>query len=259
MSDPYATLGVNRNSSDSEIKSAYRRLAKKHHPDIGGDQERFSEISSAYDNIKDAQARQNFDNPPSNFQQSQSPFSENMSGFDDIFNSMFGQGFRQTVRPNTTVTFHVDIQDVYNCATKNLNISMPTGASKPVTITIPRGIQHGSQVRYQSMAPDGGDLIVNYQFKNHPSYTVVENDIHVKLGISLRDALLGSEKIITTLDNKQIKLHIKSGTQPGTKLRITENGMPRRNMPNGDMIVEIKVLLPSLRVSDLNKLVKDVL
>jgi curved DNA-binding protein len=259
MSDPYATLGVNRNSSDSEIKSAYRRLAKKHHPDIGGDQQRFSEISSAYDNIKDAQARQNFDNPPSNFQQSQSPFSENMGGFDDIFNSMFGQGFRQTVRPNTTVTFHVDIKDVYNCATKNLNISMPNGASKPVTITIPKGIQDGSQVRYQGMAPNGGDLIVNYIFKNHHSYTVIESDVHVKLGVSLRDALVGSEKIITTLDNKQIKLHIKSGTQPGTKLRIPENGMPRRNLPNGDMIVEIKVLLPSLKVSDLDKLVKDVL
>ena len=148
MSDPYATLGVNRNSSDSEIKSAYRRLAKKHHPDIGGDQQRFSEISSAYDNIKDAQARQNFDNPPSNFQQSQSPFSENMGGFDDIFNSMFGQGFRQTVRPNTTVTFHVDIKDVYNCATKNLNISMHNGASKPVKIIIPKGIQDGSHKRH---------------------------------------------------------------------------------------------------------------
>ena len=77
MSDPYATLGVGRNSTDAEIKSAYRKLAKQHHPDIGGDQQKFAEISAAYDNIKDAQARQHYEAQqfePQGFGQSQNQF-----------------------------------------------------------------------------------------------------------------------------------------------------------------------------------------
>ena len=69
MNDPYNILGVSRSSNDAEIKSAYRKLAKQHHPDIGGDQDKFSEINGAYDSIKDQQSRQNFDNDQSNFQQ----------------------------------------------------------------------------------------------------------------------------------------------------------------------------------------------
>ena len=89
MIDPYSTLGVSKNATDSEIKSAYRRLAKQYHPDAGGSENKFSDISNAYNYIKDANSRQNFENEqfdPSNFQQSQNPFRQNFGDFNDIFN-----------------------------------------------------------------------------------------------------------------------------------------------------------------------------
>jgi len=260
MSDPYATLGVGRNSTDAEIKSAYRKLAKQHHPDIGGDQQKFAEISAAYDNIKDAQARQNFEAQqfePQGFGQSHSPFGHNPFG--DHFNDMFEQVFRHRQNPNTSVTFHVDLEDVYHCASKNVNISQPNGISKPVTIKIPRGITHGDQVRYQAMGPNGGDLLVNFQIKPHREYNVQGHHLHKKLNISLKEALIGSEKLINTLDNRGIKLHIKAGTQSGTKLRIPESGLPRRNLPNGDLIIEVRVNIPKLDEQDLNKTLKEIL
>ncbi len=255
MNDPYTTLGVSRGSTDAEIKSAYRKLAMQHHPDKGGDSKRFADINNAYDNIKDANSRQNFDNGPSNFQQSHSPFTHHFgANFEDVFNQMFKQQVR-----HTEVQFHVDIEDIYQQKNKHLNISQPNGQSKAITIGIPKGITHGDQVRYGGMGPNGGDLLVTFLIKKHPEYVVEQHNVHKRLPITLREAMCGTEKVVRTLDNKDIKLHIKSGTQSGTKLRIPENGLPRRNLPNGDMIIEVKINIPKLSIDDLNRPLKDVL
>ena len=152
MNNPYDVLGVGTGSSDSEIKSAYRRLAKQHHPDAGGDEKQFAEISNAYESIKDADARFNWEQSQHT---QQSPFNQNFGDFNDIFNQMFGQhgsrgpmgGFNR----DTELTYYVDIKDVFDCATKQINVTMPNGMSKPVSITIPRGINHGSRVQYLSL------------------------------------------------------------------------------------------------------------
>ena len=263
MTDPYSTLGVSKNATDAEIKSAYRRLAKKYHPDAGGDQTRFADISNAYNYIKDADSRQNFENgqfDPSKFQQSQSPFGNAFGNFEDIFGQMFGQmPPRQRPTQQTAITYHVDIADVYDCAVKNLNISLPNGQSKPITIRIPKGIKSEEEVTYQGMAPGGGDLVVKFVIKNTNQYYVVEHNVHMPLTIKLKEAMIGAEKVIHTIDNKAIKLHIKSGTNHGTKLRIPEGGLPRRNKPNGDLIIDIKVNIPSLTEMDLDKSIRQVL
>ena len=131
--------------------------------------------------------------------------------------------------------------------------------TKPVKITIPKGIQSGQEVSYQGMSPNGGDLIVKFIIKQTEGYYVVKHDVIQKLEISLKEAMIGAEKIIQTLDKKQIKLHIKSGTQSGTKLRIPENGLPRSNLPNGDFIVEVYVKIPKLVNKDLDKTLNQVL
>tara|TARA_B100000902_G_scaffold260049_1_gene246295 strand:- start:1613 stop:2404 length:792 start_codon:yes stop_codon:yes gene_type:complete len=263
MQNPYDTLGVSRDSTDTEIKTAYRKLAKKHHPDAGGDQKRFAEISSAYDSIKDADARFNHE------QQSQphmktNTFNQHYGDFNDIFNNMFGHhapnGPFGGVQRDIDVTYHVEIKDVFDCATKQINVSMPNGMSKPVSITIPRGINHGSRVQYAGMSPMGGDLYVRFMFKKTNTYSVDNNNnLTSKKTIDLKTAAFGGEMIVNTLDERNIKVTIQPGTQSGTKLRIPESGLPRRNSPNGDLIIEIKVVIPKLSIPDLYKPVQDVL
>jgi len=270
MTDPYRILGVNRSSSENEIKNAYRQLAKKHHPDKGGDSEHFANINAAYDSIKDHNARQNFDNDPSNFQQSQprqNPFGRNFgAGFDDMFNNMFGQNLHPNARrphrqqpQHVNITLQVTLEEVYSCIEKNINITMPNGLSKPIKLKIPPGVHDGAQVRYPGMSPDGADLLVMYKIISHSIFTVEDYNLHMQLNVNLSDVMLGADKVIMTLDNRSIKLHIKAGTQIGTKFRIRESGMPRPGNSNGDLFIEIKAHIPILDESDLNKSFADVL
>ena len=110
------------------------------------------------------------------------------------------------------------------------------------------------------MGPNGMDLVVQFNFKRHPKFTVdIDNNILTTEKIDLKTAMMGGDKILTTIEGKQIKLNIKSGTQSGTKLRIPECGLPRNNMPNGDMYIEIQVNIPKLEPKDLYKTVSEVL
>jgi len=264
MTNPYDVLGVASSSSDEEIKTAYRKLAKKHHPDAGGDQKRFAEISSAYDSIKDADARfknESQQQPHMNT----SSFNQNYGDFNDVFNQMFGKHGNTRdpfggVQRDIDVTYHVEIKDVFDCATKQINVSMPNGMSKPVSVTIPKGINHGSRVQYAGMSPMGGDLYIRFMFKKTDTYsTDNNNNLISKRTIDLKTAAFGGQMIVNTLDNRSIKVTIQSGTQSGTKLRIPESGLPCRNRPNGDLIIEIRVVIPKLSIPDLYKPVQDVL
>jgi len=275
MSNPYSILGVSPNADSAEIKSAYRQLAKQHHPDKGGDDKMFAEINAAYDSVKTTEARQNFDNDPSNFQQSQSQHNFNNfnpssfnDGFNDTFNNMFGgmhqphqRDHRRHQPREMHITFHATLEDVYHHREVNLNISVPNSTmSKAIKINIPRGITNGALVKYAGMAPQGIDLVVNYNFKRHPKFVVdIDNNILYTEQVDLRTAMFGGDRIIDTLEGKQIKLNIKGGTQSGTKLRIPECGLPRSNLPNADMYIEIKVNIPKLATSDLYKTVAEVL
>ena len=109
-----------------------------------------------------------------------SAFNQNFGNFNDIFNSMFGQHSARGPFGGATrdidVTLHVEIKDVYDCATKKINVTMPNGMSKPVSVQIPRGINHGSRVQYNGMSPMGGDLYVRYMFKKSSTYTSDNNN-----------------------------------------------------------------------------------
>ena len=274
MIDPYFVLGVGKNSSDSDIKAAYRKLAKEHHPDKGGSHEKIAEINAAYDSIKDADARaklaeeQSFQRYQSNKSQ-QDPF----ANFNDLFAQHFGG--QNPFRDNTinfrtgprnqdiNITYSVDLEDVFNCAKKNLNINLPNGTQRAVTIEIPKGVTHGTQIRYQGFGDNTyqgkpGNLLVTFQLKSHPKFRVEEYNVILPLQLSLKEALFGAEKVVETLDKRQLKLHIKSGTQIGTRLRIPEGGLPQPNKPNGNLYIEVSVIIPNLTEEDLDKTVRDV-
>lgn len=274
MIDPYFVLGVGKNSSDADIKAAYRKLAKEHHPDKGGSHEKFAEINAAYDSIKDADARAKLAEEQS-FQryQSNKPRQDPFANFNDLFAQHFGG--QNPFRDNTinfrtgprnhdiNITYSVDLEDVFNCAKKNLNINLPNGTQRAVTIEIPKGVTHGTQIRYQGFGDNTyqgkpGNLLVTFQLKPHPKFRVEEYNVILPLQLSLKEALFGAEKVVETLDKRQLKLHIKSGTQIGTRLRIPEGGLPQPNNPNGNLYIEVSVSIPSLTEEDLDKTVRDV-
>lgn len=263
MTDPYSILGVNKNATDSEIKSAYRKLAKEHHPDRGGDGERFAQINAAYDSIRDAGSRSSYQQEQdfSNFEQHGDPFkfrtNFNSSSFN--FEDLFAHHFNRTPRNrDISITVYVDLEDVIQSTTKTIQYNLNNGNSREVELTIPKGVTEDTKVRFAGLGDDtnpgqAGNLFVTFRIKSHKDYTVEEYDLVKKININIKEAMVGTERQIDTLDGRSLRLHIKPGTQSGTRLRIPEGGLPRRGYPNGNLYIEIKVTIPSLTSEDLTK------
>jgi curved DNA-binding protein len=255
MTDPYSILGVTPGASDAEIKSAYRKLVKEHHPDTGGDGERFAQINAAYDNIKSADTR-------SEFQQSQTQQAHH-AGFK--FEDMFSQQFGRTPRNrDVSVTVYADLEDVYHCSSKTIGINLGNGSIREVEITIPKGATHDTKVRFAGFGDNtrpgqAGNLFVTFKINAHPEYKVSEYDLTKVLSISILEAMVGTERTIHTLDNRTLKLHIKPGTQSGTRLRIPDSGLAHRSNTKGNLYVEIHVTIPALTTEDLDKPLKDLI
>ena len=250
MTNPYSVLGVNINASQDEVKKAYRKLAKQHHPDTGGDENKFKAITEAYDNIK---------NPPP-----QQPHM-NMNDVDAMFQQMFNSQFRtrQVRNQDIHITYHITLEELISNTPKDIEV-VHNNEVRNLTITIPAGVYDGVEVKYTgfgqiSQPGPPGNLIVLYRLKKHKEFSVEEFNLTKQLNISIREAMLGTEKIITTLDNRSIKLKINPGTQSKTRLRIPEGGLPQRGKSNGNLFVEILVDIPKLTEQDLNKLLKDVI
>lgn len=262
--DYYKILGVNRQSSEDEIKKAYRKLAMKYHPDRGGDEKKFKEISTAYDVLSDPQKRQMLDagiDPNNQNQQSfyqQGPFEFHMGGIppdmENIFGAFgFGQGFARPQRRNKSVSVNVEItlQDVLTGKNIDAEITLPSGQKKIINISVPPGIEHGQTIKYQGMGDNGipgiraGDLIVNIVVKNTTEFIRDNSNLILDRTISAWDAMLGTNLYISTLDKKDLNITIPPGTQPETVLRITGEGLPNmRNRVRGNLLLRIKIEIP---------------
>lgn len=265
--DYYSTLGVGRNASQDEIKSAYRKLAMKHHPDRGGDEATFKKISEAYDTLSDPKKKEIVDlgGDPNqqnqgfgghNFNQGPFEFRFNTGnvppGMEDIFGH-FGFGSRPA-RKNKTLNIHVDITllDVLTGKELNAEITIPgTARRKMINISIPAGIEHGQQIRYEGMGDDSvrdlkpGDLIVNVNVMQHPKFRREYSNLVVEHPISAWDAMLGTQTNIETLDGKTLTINIPPGTNPGTILSCRGEGLPAMRTRNrGNLLISIKVDIP---------------
>lgn len=260
--DYYSTLGVGRNASQDEIKKAYRSMAMKHHPDRGGDEKKFKEIEEAYRTLSDPQKKQMFDmgvDPNSQsgmgggfYQQGPFEFRWGSDNFDDMF-GQFGFG-RRPVKRNKTLNIVIDItlEDVLNGKDINAEITLPgTTQKKIVSITVPPGIEHGQQIRYEGMGDSSvpgiraGDLIVNIRVAPHPVFSRDGSNIIIEKRISVWDALLGGKIDVTTLDKKVLTINIPSGSQPDTVLSCKHEGLPLiRNRQRGNLLIKLKVDIP---------------
>lgn len=256
--DYYSTLGVPRGASADEIKKAYRSMAMKHHPDRGGDEKKFKEISQAYEVLSDPQKKQMFDmgvdpnqQGGGGFNQGPFEFHFNSGNFDDIFGG-FGFGQRP-MRRNRSFSINVDVtlEDVLTGKEINAEIGLPGGKKKVVNISIPPGIETGQQIKYQGMGdasiPDvrAGDLIVNVVVHPHRVYRRDGENLLYEEVITAWDAMLGRSIQITTIDNKTLNITVPPGTQPETVLSCRGEGLPSmRTRQRGNLLIKIKVAIP---------------
>lgn len=253
--DYYSILGVAKNASPDEIKKAYRKLASQHHPDKGGDKNKFQEVQAAYEVLSDPQKRQQYDNPQPqfrNFTNNPNGFNFQMNGMD--INDLFSQIFNQTTRntnPGRNVfrtNILVSLEDVYNGSSQMLRLQSPEGL-KVIKIDVPKGIQDGQSVRYDNLI-ENGSLIVVFNLHPHLKYDRNINDLVCTQSISVLDLIVGTTFEFTTISNTVVKVNVKPKTQPYMQLRLPGHGMPIFNTPlYGDQLILLKPYIPD-NISD---------
>ncbi len=266
--DYYSTLGLQRGASDDDIKKAYRKLAMKHHPDRGGDQAKFKEISTAYEALTNPEKKRIIDmggdpNQQGGFHHGAgNPFEFHFGAGDinDLFGGFGFGGFgRQPQRKNKSLNINIEItlEDVLKGKDLNAEVSIPGGKNKMINIAIPPGIDHGQQIRYEGMGDDSiaglraGDLFVNVLVRPHPTFRREGTSLIFEKEISVWDAMLGTSLDIETLDKKTLSITIPAGTQPETVLSCRGEGLPNmRTRQRGNLLIKVKIHIPRNLTND---------
>jgi curved DNA-binding protein len=243
MTDYYAALGVPRTATADEIKQAFRRLASQHHPDKGGDTQKFQAIQEAYAILGDEQKRAEYNNPRPQF----SGFQGHPGGvnINDIFGQMFGHGFAQQprqrshVRMSLTITLH----DVATGGKRTVSLGTAQGISA-VEIEIPQGINDGDNVHYEGIGPGGSDLVVQYRVQPDRTWQRQDLNLITDTRVSIWDIILGTELHITTITGDILSANIPARSQPGVTLRLRGRGLTNRNGTVGDIMVRVQAFVP---------------
>lgn len=262
--DYYDILGVKRSASTDEIKKAFRKLAQKHHPDAGGDEETFKRISEAYEVLGDPQKKREYDTlgqyagqygdanaPGYGYEGGFNPFTSAAqgnryqqsapSGWAEILDSMrngegvFGTGWDIPKRPrkgnDLQVSLTVTFDEAFRGATKKVSIRIPsTGQKETITVKIPEGAVDGGKLRYRSRGEYGsngaerGDLVITTKVETHPLYVRKGADVVLDLPVSIAEAALGTTVLIPAPDGSAMNLKVPAGAQEGKVLRIRGKG-----------------------------------
>ena len=287
MKNYYDVLGVNEQSTSADITKAFKDLAKQHHPDRGGDKDKFQEINEAHDTLKNSQKRHDYDTMRkfggSGTGGAQHPFfnedifGDFFSGFgnggDMDFNGRFNfsgrQGDERTFRStrqrgnrNVQVRMAVSIKEAMMNNEKTINYKLPSGRDEYATVKIPAGVQHGVTFKFSGMGDDSiknmprGDLMVVMSVLDSDGYTRKGNDLYTDKTIDCFQAVRGHDFNLKTLEDKIIKVKVPSGTQPNTILQVKGQGMPVHKTIGirGNLYVKVHVLIPQLTAADLKKI-----
>jgi DnaJ-class molecular chaperone len=298
MRDPYQTLGVERSASTAEIKGAYRKLAKKFHPDLNPGrkdiEQKFKEISAAYDLLSDAAKKARFDRgeiddmgnergftrgggdpfgrsggPRSRSYSSSSSARPGQSSFnpEDIFAEFFG-GKSNRVRPDpfgggemnqrgVDISYTLEVPFVEASKGGKQRVTLANG--KTIDVNVPPGTKSGDKLRLRGLGQPGsteaGDALVEIRVMPHPFFTRDGNDIYLDLPISLPEAVSGAGIKVPTLDG-YVTVKVPQGANAGTTLRLKGKGIVVPRGEPGDMFVKIKIVLPDQPDSELNDFIE---
>ena len=277
--DYYKILGLNKNASAEDIRKAYRKLARKHHPDLNpNDKEahkKIQQINEANEVLSDPEKRKKYDQYGKDWQhaeefekarQQQRQYQSNRGGeaysgefggedFSDFFSSLFGGGNGSRRRGKETrfrgqdyeAELHLNLREVYHTHQQMLTVN-----GKNIRITIPAGIENSQKIKLKGHGGPGvhggpnGDLFITFHIADDPHFKRSGNDLHAAAEIDLYTAVLGGETTVDTLSGK-VKLKIAAGTQNGSKVRLKGKGFPvyKQEGHFGDLFITYQVKIPT--------------
>ncbi|MDD5586624.1 MAG: DnaJ C-terminal domain-containing protein [Alphaproteobacteria bacterium] len=285
MPDPYQTLGVSKNASAAEIKSAYRKLAKKLHPDVNPGrkdiEQKFKEVTAAYDLLSDTSKRARYDRGEIDEMGNERGFAHagadpfggmggrtrtyrhaagdagnHFSGLDmeDLLSGFFGggRGPRGATPRGSDATYALAIPFAEACLGGKRRFTLANG--KTVDVNIPPGSNDGDKLRLRGQGASGasgaGDAIIEIHIEPHPYFTRKDSDIHLEAPVSLSEAVLGASIRVPTLSG-HVAVKVPKGANTGTTLRLKGKGVPKTHGEPGDMLVKLKIMLPDTVPHDL--------
>ena len=281
--DYYKVLGVDKNASEAEIKKAYKKLARKYHPDLNPNdqtaEEKFKQINEANEVLSNPENRKKYDQYGKDWkhaeefekqkaqqrqyqqQQQQEQYSGGFEGFgggdySDFFESMFGGGFSRGGRSRSQVQFkgqdfnaelQKTLREVSTTHKQTLNVN-----GKEIRITVPAGVKDGQKIKLKGFGAPGinggpnGDLYITFSIQNNTEFQRDGSTLYKTVQIDLYTAVLGGKITVDTFNGK-VKLKVKAGTQSGEQVKLKGKGFPvyKKNNQFGDLILTYEIKIPA--------------
>jgi curved DNA-binding protein len=278
--DYYKILEITKTAKESDIKAAYRKLARKYHPDLNPNDEnakkKFQQINEANEVLSDPEKRKKYDKYGKDWkhseefekanqqqgqssrstgrQQSSSDFGGDFGGdFSEFFESMYGGGGGKQSRQtkyrgqDLNAELHLDLKDVYQSQQQTLTVN-----GKNIRLTIPAGVENGQIIKITGHGSPGanggpnGDLYITFSITNHSKFKREGSNLYVNVDLDLYKAILGGEILVDTFD-KKVKLKVAPETQSGAKVKLKGKGFPVYKKENefGDLYITYQVNLPT--------------
>jgi curved DNA-binding protein len=270
--DYYQVLGVEPTAGDAEIKTAYRRMARKYHPDVSkeaGAEDKFKGVNEAYEALRDPQKRKAYDQlraqgyrpgeefrPPPDFGRGGAGGGQGFDfeevfgsdgtpggGFSDFFEGLFGRRAQAGATPrgprppgDTRAKVSVPLQAIHDGGNVRLDIN-----GKQLDVRVPKGVRPGQVIRLGGQGSGGGNLLLEVEYAAHPQFEVDGRNIIYVLPVAPWQAALGATVSVPTLGGA-VELKVPADSEAGRKLRLRGRGLP--GTPAGDQIVELEITAP---------------
>jgi curved DNA-binding protein len=281
--DYYKILGINKKATENDIKKAYRKMARKYHPDLNPDdkeaERKFKEINEANEVLSNPENRKKYDKYGKDWkhaeefekaqQQQQYQSSRRQRGsaqyseqdFSDFFGSMFGGGSARSRGRNVqfrgqdyNAELQLELKDVYRTHKRTLTVN-----GKNIRLTIPAGVRNGQVIKIKGHGGEGinggprGDLQIKFSISNHSRFKRDKDNLYATIDLDLYKALLGGEVVMDTFDGK-VKLNVKPETKNLTKVKLKGKGFPvyKKEGHFGDLYITYQIKIPT-NLSDKEK------